>query len=114
MSMEPIQTADFFEAISNHRRRLAIIMVDELDKVDIGKAADIIAAYEFDRVNTDNRQAVYVGLYQTHGDKLDEANLIEYDDRNVMHSTEHTELAAEFIMLAYEQFETDEDPEELL
>lgn len=109
-----IETADFFDALSTHRRRLAIILVDEFDNIDISTAADAITAYEFDEVNSKNRQAVYTGLYQSHAGKLDEANLIEFDDRNVMHRTKHTELAAEFIKLAYQEFKTDEDIEEIL
>lgn len=90
VDVEPDHVSDLpldtvFELIKNERRRMVLkyIKTTEEDTVTIGDLAEYIAAYEngIDRVelNAQQRKRVYIGLYQCHLPKMDDANVIDFN-----------------------------------
>lgn len=72
-----------FEALSSERRRTTILVLNEFGKsVNLSRLSDRISEIEFGRYNSDERKRIYVGLYQTHLDKLDKAGIIDYNEKN--------------------------------
>ncbi|PSP80152.1 hypothetical protein BRC81_02885 [Halobacteriales archaeon QS_1_68_20] len=73
------------ELLQNSRRRHVVDLIDEYGALAIGELAERVAARETgvdpEQVPSDDRKRVYVGLYQCHLDKLDEADVVEYDKR---------------------------------
>lgn len=78
---------EIFDVLSNERRRHALhyLKRHEDRRVDLGSLVDYIAARENDTdpgaVDYKQRKRVYSALRQTHLPKLDECDLIEYDER---------------------------------
>lgn len=75
-----------YDALSSHRRRLAVLTLGRVEApLSLGRLSRLIAAMEDgttpDAVGSDRRKAVYVGLYQVHTEVLDDAGLVEYDER---------------------------------
>jgi hypothetical protein len=72
-----------FELLKNQRRRRVIEHVRSHDGVTLGQLAEAIAAVENDTsvaaLSADERKRVYIGLYQTHLPKMDDAGVIVYD-----------------------------------
>jgi DNA-binding transcriptional ArsR family regulator len=73
-----------FEILKNRRRRLILkYLEDEPDSTPIGELAEHIAAIENDidprQLDSQQRKRVYIGLYQCHLPKMDDAGVIEYN-----------------------------------
>jgi len=74
-----------FEVLRNQRRRavLRYLQGHDDDTVEIGDLAEHIAAAENDKpvaqINSAERKRVYVGLYQCHLPKMDDAGAIDYN-----------------------------------
>mgnify|MGYP006280568449 FL=1 len=77
-----------FHLLQTERRRLALRYLFERERagdavVPMGDVADQVAAWEHDttveRLESAQRQRVYVGLYQTHLPKLDQHDVVDYD-----------------------------------
>lgn len=73
-----------FELLKESRRRLLLRLLDEnTGKSTLGEMAELIAAEEngCDRsqISSDERKRAYVGLYQCHLPKMDDANVIDFD-----------------------------------
>ena len=111
-----IETADLFEALRVKRRRFVILMVDRFGQMDTGELADRITRHEVgDHFNTQDRKAVYVGLYQTHLGTLDDANLVEYNKpRGTAKPSPLTGEAAAYIRDGYDRFACHEGAREVL
>jgi DNA-binding transcriptional ArsR family regulator len=75
-----------WDLLSNDRRRLVILALAEHGRgyeglgpyVSVGDLAEFLA--EVSR-NSPTRKAMYVSLHQNHLDTLDDAGVVEYDDR---------------------------------
>jgi hypothetical protein len=75
-----------WELLRNERRRLVILTLAEYGReyeglgpyVSIGDLAEFIVEVSH---GSPTRKAIYVSLCQNHLDKLDDAGVIEYDDR---------------------------------
>lgn len=87
-----------FEMLRNQRRRqvLRYLTDHDDDSVQLGDLAEHIAAAENDKpvadVTSKERKRVYVGLYQLHLPKMDDAGAISYTQRpGVVESTDTTE-----------------------
>jgi hypothetical protein len=99
----PLTIDEVTTLIDNRRRRLVLMMVDaRSEPVAVGDLSVKIAAIEndisADRVDAEQRKSVYTTLYQVHLDKLDEAGVIEYDDRaKVARATDATPAVADLI-----------------
>lgn len=75
---------DAFDILSNGRRRFVLYYLREAgEPVELGELAGELAAWENETTPSEltkqQRKRVYVSLYQTHIQKLADANVIEYD-----------------------------------
>lgn len=83
-----------FEILKNSRRRTVLeYLRTEEDTVTIGELAEHIAAIENDttvqQLNAQQRKRVYIGLYQCHLPKMDDANVVDFNqDRGLVTLTE--------------------------
>ena len=74
-----------FDILSNRRRRYALhYLIDHPEGVPLQTLAREIAAWEnetpVESLSRKQRKRVYVSLYQTHIPKLEEVDIVEYDD----------------------------------
>ena len=77
---------DCFDLLSNHRRRYALHYLQQQDDgVALGELADQVAAWEngvdVDAVSYDERKRVYTSLQQVHLPRMDNLDVVEFDDR---------------------------------
>lgn len=82
----PLDKDLVFEILKNQRRRRVLQYIREDGHSDLGNLAEQIAAEEndttVDELSADERKRVYIGLYQTHLPKMDEAGVVIYDQSN--------------------------------
>ncbi len=106
-----LSTDDLFHLLQNERRRKVLSYLtahDEGEGVDMRRVAEEIAAAENDTttqaLRSKERQRVYIALYQSHLPKLDEAGVIEYDQRKGwIESTPLTAEVGQYIAVDTEQ-----------
>ena len=87
---------EVFSVLSNRRRRFALHAVCRRDDaVELGWLARQVAAWEQgispEEVGSDARKSCYVSLQQTHLPQMDDAGIIEFDERT---GTVHPKSAA--------------------
>lgn len=73
-----------FGLLSNERRRLVLrYLVEDQNPTTLSDLAEHIASTQKDKpvtaLSSSERKRVYVGLYQCHLPKLDDANVLDYD-----------------------------------
>jgi DNA-binding transcriptional ArsR family regulator len=72
-----------FEILKNRRRRLVLEYLRDVEETTIGELAEHIAAIENDttvqQLNAQQRKRVYIGLYQCHLPKMDDAGVVEFN-----------------------------------
>lgn len=76
---------DLFQILSNSRRRYIIYYLSQADEeLSLKELATKIAAAESgtpeSEITSEERQRVYISLYQTHLPKLEEADIAVYDE----------------------------------
>jgi DNA-binding transcriptional ArsR family regulator len=76
-----------FDILKNRRRRQVIRHLQQVDEpVTIGDLSERLAAWENDVPESDitykQRKRVYISLHQTHLPKLDECDVIDYEQRS--------------------------------
>ena len=81
---ESLELDDVFHILQNERRRNVLRYLQDVDDViEMRDMAVQIAAWENDttvqQLHSDQRQRVYIALYQSHLPKLDKLGLIEYN-----------------------------------
>ena len=81
---EPLSLDIVFEILRNERRRLVLHYLRDNDgEATLGQLAEHIAALENDTtvtaLNAQQRKRVYVGLYQCHLPKMDDAGVIDFN-----------------------------------
>ena len=81
---EPLEKDDIFHLLQNQRRRDSLRYLKAADdSVRMRDLAEQVAAWEHDTtlqaLTSDQRQRVYIALYQSHLPKLDEEGIIEYN-----------------------------------
>lgn len=92
-AVETLSKDQIFHLLQNERRRLALTYLQGVDEeVKMRDVAEQVAAWEHDTtveaLDSDQRQRVYIPLYQNHLPKLDEEGVIEYDQsRGVVRRT---------------------------
>lgn len=81
-----ISKDDFFHLLRNARRRAILRYLaerDNRDPVTIRNVAEEVAAWEHDttvrQLSSEQRQRVYIALYQTHLPKLNDHGVINYN-----------------------------------
>jgi hypothetical protein len=77
---------DCFDLLSNHRRRYTLHYIQQNgEEATIGELSDQIAAWEneteVDEVSYDQRKRVYTSLQQVHLPRMEETDIINFDDR---------------------------------
>lgn len=97
-----------FEILKNRRRRTVLeYLRNESDTVTVGELAEHIAAIENDttvqQLNAQQRKRVYIGLYQCHLPKLDDAYVVDFNDsRGLVTLTETAEPLYDYLDTAEE------------
>lgn len=81
---EPALSKDVvFEILKNQRRRRVLQYLRDNAETELGTLAEAIAAAEnettVEELSADERKRVYIGLYQTHLPKMDDAGVVTYD-----------------------------------
>jgi len=81
---EPLTQDVVFDILSSARRRYVLYQLRTEDgPVELTELAEDVAAWEndttVDELTKQQRKRVYVSLYQTHVPKLEDANLVDYD-----------------------------------
>lgn len=94
-----LSTDQTFHLLQTRRRRDALWYLKQHDgPVEMSDMAEQVAAWEYDttvpELHSNQRQRVYIGLYQTHLPKLDKAGVIDYNQSRGI--VERTPLANEF------------------
>jgi hypothetical protein len=93
-----------FKLLSNRRRRKVLVILRGCGgKKSISDLSEQIAAIENNvtvgEVTSGQRKRVYVGLYQCHLPKMDEAGVVEYDqDRGSVAPGPHIERACNYFV----------------
>jgi hypothetical protein len=106
-----------FEILRNRRRQFVLEYLREQEgTVTIGELAEHIAAIENDttvrQLNAQQRKRVYIGLYQCHLPKMDDVDVIEFNQsRGRITPAEHIEPLYEYLDVANGDHD-DEDEEE--
>jgi hypothetical protein len=113
---ETLAKDDLFHLLQNERRRRAVkFLLDREGSVDMGSVAEHIAALENDitvaELSSAQRKRVYVGLYQCHLPKLDEASVVDYDkNRGTVSRTHLTENLAPYLTVDEGSDDDEETP----
>lgn len=103
---EPMETLPLdviFEVLKNERRRLVLEHLRRAEgSVTIGDLAEHIAAYENDitraELNAQQRKRVYIGLYQCHLPKMDDADAVAFNqDRGIVELGESAPTLFEYL-----------------
>lgn len=92
-----------FEVLKNERRRLVLEYLRRTEgSVTIGELAEHIAAHENDitpaELNAQQRKRVYIGLYQCHLPKMDDAGAVDFNqDRGNVELGDSAETLYEYL-----------------
>ena len=95
-----------FEILRNRRRQLVLEFLREQEgTITIGELAEHIAAIENDttvrQLNAQQRKRVYIGLYQCHLPKMDDVDVIDFNQsRGRIEPGEHIEPLYEYLDVA--------------
>jgi hypothetical protein len=99
----PLSKDTIFELLKNQRRRYVLqYLADDPGPVRLRDLAERIAAWENDKpmsaLSSDERKRVYVGLYQCHLTKMDDASVVAFNqDRGLITLGEHAPLLYEYL-----------------
>ena len=102
-SLPPISRDVIFELLKNQRRRYVLrYLADDPGPVRLRDLAERIAAWENDKpigaLDSDERKRVYVGLYQCHLTKMDDAGAVEFNqDRGLIALGEQAPLLYQYL-----------------
>jgi len=97
---------DCFDLLSNHRRRYALHYLQQQgEEATLGELADQVAAWEndveTDAVSYDERKRVYTSLQQVHLPRMDDLDVVEFDDREgrvtIGAAAEHLDVYLEIV-----------------
>lgn len=81
---DSLSTDEVLDLLSSGRRRFVIQYLAEEDRTDLTQLARETAAWEHgvppSAITDDGRRRTYISLYQTHLPRLEEANVITYDE----------------------------------
>lgn len=78
---------EIFDVLSNHRRRYALHYLKRSEEnTELGTLSERVAAWENEvstsEVSSDQRKRVYTSLQRYHLPKMDEVDLVDYDERS--------------------------------
>ncbi len=110
---------DVFHVLQNERRRLVLRCLAGVEgPVQMRDIADQVTAWENDtsvsQITSDQRQRVYIALYQSHLPKLDKLGLINYNQsRGIVEPRKLTEEATIYLNLDDDDEATDAEEQSL-
>jgi hypothetical protein len=113
---EALPKDEIFHLLQNQRRRYVLQYLQEVDgTVEMRDMAEQVAAWEHDTtlqaLTSDERQRVYIALYQAHLPKLNEKGVINYNQsRGIVEPTERIAQLTQYLDVSEE--ETDESTED--
>lgn len=99
----PVEIGTVFELVKNKRRRYVLRYLIATDgNAMVDNLAEQVAAWEYDKnvetISTQERKRVYVSLYQTHLQKMDDASAISYDKPSgVIKRGEHFDFFRQYL-----------------
>ncbi|WP_435362227.1 DUF7344 domain-containing protein [Haloarchaeobius sp. DFWS5] len=99
---------DVYELLTNARRRAAVDILRESDgSLELGTLAERVAAAEegttVDELGSNERQRVYISLYQSHVPALVDADVVEYDkDSGVITPGPHAHVLYRYLDMGAE------------
>jgi hypothetical protein len=103
-AVQSISKDDAFHLLQNARRRAVLRYLADHDdeRFRMRDLAEEVAAWEHDttvrQLSSDERQRVYIALYQSHLPKLDEHGIIAYNQsRGVVERTELTRVLEPYL-----------------
>jgi hypothetical protein len=89
--------SEYFDILSNERRRLAIQILTELGEVSVSELSEEIASAEYGKdpemLTSDERKRVYTSMNQVHIPKLENCGVVIYNG----HKVEPTEKSYELV-----------------
>jgi hypothetical protein len=114
--VDPLPKDETFHLLSNRRRRDALrYLADHDGPVDMRDLAEQVAAWEQEttvqQLSSQERQRVYIALYQTHLPKLDDYGVITYDQsRGFIERTERARQLEPYLRDADDTGPADSEP----
>jgi hypothetical protein len=115
---QEITKDELFHVLQNERRRRVLTyLLDREGPFEMRSIAEQVAAWEHDttvrQLMSDERQRVYIALYQSHLPKLDDVGLIDYEqNRGVVEPTPLLETVEPYVDPPEDEpSETDDEPE---
>ncbi len=100
---QPLPLDVVYGILKNHRRRLVLRYLDEVSETStLGELAEYIGSIENNKpvesLSSSERKRVYVGLYQGHLPRLDEADVIDFNsDRGTVVAGDNAEYLLEYL-----------------
>jgi hypothetical protein len=100
-----------YDIVRNERRRLVLkFLAEEKNPVSVGRLSEYVAGIENDKdprmLDSQERKRAYVGLYQCHLPRMDDAGVIDYNkSRGVVALGPHAEE-----VVAHVEKEDDDEP----
>lgn len=80
-----LSNAHIFESLNNSRRIHVINIINDIEESNVSDLSETVASIEYGKDIADlteqERKRVYVSLYQTHLPKLDEVNVIDFNQQ---------------------------------
>ena len=102
---------DVFHVLQNARRRLVLVYLSDVEgAVEMRAIAEQVAAWEngttVEAITSEQRQRVYIALYQSHLPKMDELGVVDYDQaRGVVERTPQVDQFLSVLRLPDEDLE---------
>lgn len=100
------ELSHFFHVLRNVRRRYVLHYLNSRDQliIDANEIVNQVAAWNYDcdisEVSSDQRRLVYTSLYATHLERLEDADLINWDpDHMTVEIEERSVVACEYLSL---------------
>ena len=100
---DSLTSNEVFEILSNHRRRMVLYFLrKDGTEITVKELAEKIAAAEnevaVEDLTSQQRKRVYVSLYQTHLPKMEQTNVIDYDeDEGIVRLTDRTRSVDQYL-----------------
>jgi hypothetical protein len=115
-SEEALPVDEIFHILQNERRRMVLEYLQEAgESVRMRDVAEQVAAWEngttVEELSSDERQRVYIPLYQSHLPKLDKAGIIDYQQNRGIVERRPLAKQLDYYLNADSNRRSDEEPE---
>lgn len=106
---------ELFHLLQNQRRRRVLLYLQSVDsEVSMREVAEQVAAWEnntsIEALSSDERQRVYIALYQSHLPKLDDSGVLSYNQqRGIVERTSLADQLDTYLNVDNEDGNTDDE-----